>query len=799
MKPPYFRARYLQRFDFFKMKIKYKFQISSLHTYIIRPHWMTRTVNQSINQSITMRGNINRCLGLFLCLKSILCNTVLSFITDAQEIPSSSMLEEIVYQKSIQLLDSSTQTLAIYRGQEPVDAVYAFGLKYGLDRTQRDFLLQHMCSIASSSESLPFLNCTRDKALLFTTPVSSEDSTFIAHFHLYEDVEPVDAAHEFIRTYKLGIGYRNAILKETCDHVPCHRIYPRLWSYTVEIQEPVAVHPTSPRHTSDQLQQYHKVPVTIELLEGQELADVLFHTLLPWKISREQRKQIIDVAKKQGIYLQREDALVYNQSFVMNQTSLSSPYVSSNVTLTFWDNGIEPVDTLYQFLLNQFHPSFHWKNSTIEEQEILKLQLQSLVDAILIPHLCTLLPCTRTQPCIWSYPITTNHGKDMIARVLIMLDEEPIDAIDQFAIQYQLDDHYRKYLFHIACQALTCRRSTPIVFQKSLQLDDGTNLGSIQIYENEEVVDAVFRFLRSSTTAATYQHLDPITVKNTFFQLACPSPRVLCTRNIAHIFDKVIVNQNDNVPIGQLTITEFDEPVDKINEWIQLMNVSHSYLDFLVEHICSREGISCTRRKPLILTLPLRDPDGNFIGRLEVQQDEEPVDALYKFFSRHHLFEKNWDFKALVQQVCQLPPLACHRTIALKYFSDNFTMGSGNQHVGPLIIWENEEVIDKLYEKRLEFNLTVADQMKSFSLICHGEDIYCSRTRAVIYKLTGISKRDYGKFGNETCDRKYAGWQYLSTIAGSYLGSKVVPIMKHPFINIVSEGAIYSHVVMIIE
>jgi hypothetical protein len=222
------------------------------------------------------------------------------------------------------------------------------------------------------------------------------------------------------------------------------------------------------------------------------------------------------------------------------------------------------------------------------------------------------------------------------------------------------------------------------------------------------------------------------------------------------------------------------------------MNVSNSYFDYLIEHVCSTEGVTCSRKKPVVFALPLNDPNGNYIGRLEIQQDEEPVDSLYKFFSRHHLFEKNWDFKALVKQVCHLPGLTCQRSVALKYFSENFIMGEDNRQVGPLIVWETEEVIDKLYEKRMEYNLTIGDQMKSFSMICHREDIYCSRTRAVVYKLTGITKRDYEKYGNETCDRKYAGWQYLSSFAGSYFGSKAVSIMKHPFMNKVSKSAALS-------
>ena len=673
---------------------------------------------------------------------------------------------EIIYQNSIQLLDSSMETITVLQGQEPADIVYKFGWKHGLDRTHREYLLQQICSSPQRNKDIR-INCSRDKAVIFSTPVSSEENVFIANFDLLEDEEPVDAAQTFVTAHKLGVGYRNAILKEACDHVECHRIHPVLWRYTLWMQEPSSS-PTSSRGT----------PVVIELLEGKEVADVIFETLLPWKVTREQRKHVLGIAKEQGVDLQREDALVYQQNVRWNDTN------SSSATLKLWDDGTEPVDTIYQFLL-QLNPQLYEKNSTRAEQEQFEQQFQLLSESVLF-HVCNMLPCTRKQPRIWSHPITASHGHDIIAILEIMKDEEPIDAIDHFAIKHRLDANYRQYLFQTACKDLTCRRMIPVVFEKTIQNEHGQNIGSVQVFENEEVVDAVVRFLFKSKAQSNH-HLDPIILKNTFFQLACSNPRLLCTRNVAHIFDKMIVNHDDNSPIGQLIITEFDEPADKIYDWIQQKNMSLSYFDFLIEHVCATEGVTCSRKKPIVFTLPLADPNGNLIGRLDILIDEEPVDALYKFFSRYNLFEKNWDFKALVKQICQLPAITCHRTVALKYFAENFTMGEGEEKrdVGPLIVWDNEEVIDKLYEKRMGYNLTLDDQMKSFSIICHKDDIYCSRTRAVVYKLTDITKRDYEKYGNETCDRKYAGWQYLSYFAGSSLWVNVVSFLKRPFMHAV--------------
>ena len=57
--------------------------------------------------------------------------------------------------------------------------------------------------------------------------------------------------------------------------------------------------------------------------------------------------------------------------------------------------------------------------------------------------------------------------------------------------------------------------------------------------------------------------------------------------------------------------------------------------------------------------------------------------------------------------------------------------------MGQLVIWQDEEVVDVLYNLRQSYNLTLDDQIATHNEICAKEDVNCDRTRAVIFQKTG--------------------------------------------------------------
>jgi len=481
--------------------------------------------------------------------------------------------------------------------------------------------------------------------------------------------------------------------------------------------------------------------VQIELLEGEEVIDKIYTTLQQYSLSFDDRQNVMRLAKGDGVVYTREYAHVLSESVVVDDAE------GDPVVLDIFDDGKEPVDVIYEFTVkNEIEGTF-----------------EQLSHAVL-PKVCQLLACNRMVPLVYVHKIVDGNGMHL-GKIEILKDEEPIDAVDRFASINALDYSFRDGLMKDICQKVSCNRYRPVVFRQDVNDETGILIGTVEVLEGEEVIDAAFRFLRK-----TGVDVDEVALKNYLLQHVCGNQRVRCTRNIAHVFDKDI-NEEDGSLIGRLVITEFEEPADKVHQFCKEVGCQDVYMWKIIEGACASDLVICNRRNPVIFTLPLNDPDGNFVGNLGIELNEEPADAVYRFFAFHGLFAKDWDLASVTNQLCELSQVECKRKKAVKFYKEEFNMGGVD--VGQMVVWDDEEVIDKLFQKRLEFNITFDDQMEAFSTICTKRDVHCARSQAVIYELKDITKRDFEKYGNETCSRKYNGWQFLTSIAESFIGSKL--------------------------
>ena len=191
---------------------------------------------------------------------------------------------------------------------------------------------------------------------------------------------------------------------------------------------------------------------------------------------------------------------------------------------------------------------------------------------------------------------------------------------------------------------------------------------------------------------------------------------------------------------------------------------------------CESDEVICKRRQPVYWSISISDPDGGHINMLELNEGNEPADDIFAFFATNGLFKKNWDFRGMVKQICAKPSVNCKREKAVKYFDNNFSMG--NKTLGKLVIWEDEEVVDVLYNIRMHYNMTAFDQRVSFDDICKRPEVPCNRFKAIVYKKTQITKLDYEKFGNETCKRQFVGVKHLSSFSDLPFGDKISKTLK---------------------
>lgn len=489
--------------------------------------------------------------------------------------------------------------------------------------------------------------------------------------------------------------------------------------------------------------------ITIEVTNGTEVADVIFHSLLPYNASRANRQKVMDAAIQDGVPRSRDHALVFFKNIVLDDEG-------TLLSLHIFDDGTEPVDTIYNKLQ---------KHGAEEHFQ--------LVASHVLPTVCKLITCGRERPIVYtSLPVQVSKDT-LLDGVPILLGEEPVDSIDRFVMHYGLSVDIKAQLVHTICQEVTCTRTIPVVLRTNVDDGNGGILGTVEFLEGEEVIDGAVRFLRKSKI-----QLDEIEFKNHFFRIACSNSRLKCTRNVSHLFDGDVRRSEDGLNLGRLVVTEFDQVADKVYSFCLERDCGEAYMWGLIDTLCNMELVACERKVPVILSIPMNDPDGEFIGQFEVKLHEEPADAVYRFFALHGLFEKKWELASVIDQICSEKfGLDCKRRKGVKVYQENFIMG--NTNVGTMLVWDHEEVVDKLFEKRVEYNLTLLDQVKVFSDICTRKDIYCSRANAIVYELKDITIRDFERFGNETCNRKSFGWQFLTSTSDSSIGLYAIKVIQN--------------------
>jgi hypothetical protein len=182
----------------------------------------------------------------------------------------------------------------------------------------------------------------------------------------------------------------------------------------------------------------------------------------------------------------------------------------------------------------------------------------------------------ESRKLLWGNDIKSEEGHPL-GRLEIYEGQEAINVVDAFVQNIPVDVgnliNFRSNLFDIVCKSssINCTQRVPLMYRKSVNDEHGKNLGAIEIYENEEVIDAVVRFLRKSKA-----EIDEITLKNYMLEQACGLTRVLCTRNVAVVFDRII-NASDGSRINGLVIYENEEPADKVYKWCKENNVVQYY------------------------------------------------------------------------------------------------------------------------------------------------------------------------------------------------------------------------------
>ena len=307
-------------------------------------------------------------------------------------------------------------------------------------------------------------------------------------------------------------------------------ILPSLLSGGIAFTNAQQQQPTTPTHNNDSNNNYNndnnniiyqktinidnQWQANVVIHQHEEPVDVIYNSLRPYGVDFVARRQVFEEVKSLGIPYTKEYAQLFSQQIVLDDDD------SFSSVFTYHDDGKEPIDTIYNFA---------------KEYEIERFFPQ-LADKLL-PQLCKLVKCTRTRPKVWSNEISSAEDGQPLGVLEILQGEEPVDAVDAFVQNVSVDDVvdsvFRQNILEVVCKTLECTRTTPVVFRMLVKDESEKVIDSIDIYEGEEVIDAVDRFLRESKMS-----LDEVTLKNYMLQEACKGGyRVKCTKNVGVVED----------------------------------------------------------------------------------------------------------------------------------------------------------------------------------------------------------------------------------------------------------------------
>lgn len=268
----------------------------------------------------------------------------------------------------------------------------------------------------------------------------------------------------------------------------------------------------------------------IEILEGTEPADLVQIFALKHKFSNVQRDGLLQNVCGL-VKCTRLKPLVWKKELVIDSTK--------SVVIEV-EEGQEPADVIFR-ALKPFNLLYSQRRLVMEQ-----------VKKENVPH-------TRENAFIFDQRLVVDNETSYQYQ-LFDDGSEPIDRLYQFARAnklenywnqlarqlHQLSKRYREEILKAVCEEISCLRGVPVVYRKKVDNESGVTLGMVEVMEDEELTDALTRFLSSTALSMEEPRL-----REYFFQDACGNPRIKCSKPFTINYDNRLVDEN-GTELGQL-------------------------------------------------------------------------------------------------------------------------------------------------------------------------------------------------------------------------------------------------------
>ncbi|KAJ0401507.1 hypothetical protein P43SY_009367 [Pythium insidiosum] len=384
----------------------------------------------------------------------------------------------------------------------------------------------------------------------------------------------------------------------------------------------------------------------------------------------------------------------------------------------------EPVDVL-EDIRAQYHQTRRWRQSILSQ-----VCQQPRVQ------------CRRDRPVTFRSSIGSSDGR-VVGMLEVLEDQEPVDALARFAQHHGLARHERDHVLDAMCQqpALQCSRFRSLIFQQNILTDHGQPVGRLEVFDDTEPVDQIYRFL--------VDHEAPMAVLPQLVGGVCANVR--CERREPFVFSRRIVNPDGQI-VGRLDIPIDREPADVVYMFGLHYRLDKAFRLQLLQTVCTDKYVKCKRMAPYVFASPIVLEDGSNAGVLRIEEDQELADAVYHFAKEANLTTQ--DRISLLQTLCGRTGIRCTRGQAL--LRSQSIGGPGNTMLGVINVFEGQEPADVVYAFAEQHGLPAHEASHLVDVVCgisrehplqEGEEpLTCNRFSPVIFAVP-VSAQNGSRLG----------------------------------------------------
>ncbi|KAH7479450.1 hypothetical protein PRIC1_009005 [Phytophthora ramorum] len=265
-----------------------------------------------------------------------------------------------------------------------------------------------------------------------------------------------------------------------------------------------------------------------------------------------------------------------------------------------------------------------------------------------------------------------------------------------------------------------------VLLEVQLPLEPPPEHKQFLLLSGQEPVDSLEAFRARHGQTIDWRH-------NMLVQI-CQRPRVVCRRELPLVYSTQIEAPGRGV-MGELQLLEGDEPADVVLAFALQHDIGREGRATILNAVCSVPPVGCSRYNALMHSKTVTADGGVVIGQLDIYDDVEPVDQIYKFVKDHKL--PMLAMEQLLSVTCSvIGDTQCQRKVPLVYSQRIVAIDEETgepRQLGVLQIPLGHEPADVVHNFGLYYGVEKPFRQNLVKRVCEDKYVTCKRLKPIVF------------------------------------------------------------------